>query len=166
MDTTNIVYYMGASMCILAISRLFGVQIEPIYIICYSIAGLIFLLHEIWHIFHVTFNKMDGKNVKRSFIHRRSVKFFKNKRSGEIFIYSSMLAIFFIPHLTFIEDLIDEFIATVSDFISLFALGLTLVTISIKQLKPASDEELREHLIDLPKDEEISCNVDNKSKRG
>lgn len=155
MDTTNIVYYMGASFIILAILR-FMVQIEPIFILCYSLAGLIFLFHE-------KFNGMTGKNVKRSFMHRKSSKFFKNKRSGEIFIYASMLAILFLSHVPQMRNLKTETITTLSDFMSLFALGLTLVAIGFKQMKPADEEQVRRHLIELPDDREALKQDETKS---
>ncbi|TQR33952.1 hypothetical protein [Brevibacillus brevis] len=162
MDTTNIVYYMGASFIILALLR-FMVQIEPIFILCYSFAGLIFLFHEIWYIFHEMFNGMTGKNIKRSFMHRKSSKFFKNKRSGEIFIYGSMLAILFLPHVPYMKNMKAETITTLCDFMSLFALGLTLVAIGFKQMKPADEEQVKRHLIELPDSREALDQDETKS---
>ncbi|MED1667044.1 hypothetical protein [Brevibacillus laterosporus] len=49
---------------------------------------------------------------------------------------------------------------------SLFALGLTLVAISFKQLKPAAEASVRKHLIDLPDDREASHEKENTYKSG
>lgn|GEM_PF-4653752 len=152
MEASGIVYYMGASYVILAFFKLFGFEIDPIYIFCASIAALFFLLHDFWEFMHFTLHKIKGKNIKRFVFHNKVSKFFLSKKPSDLLTYFAVMSLILLPHIPWLKKMPHHKMSLLSDFTSLLALGLTMVLIGFKQLK-ADSETVKKNLISIDDNE-------------
>lgn len=148
MNAVNMVFYMGVAFVLLAIFKLFGVDIEPAYLFCVSISALIFLIHDYWEFMNKSLTVLKGKNIKRSMIHQPLARLFLNKKASEQLTYLAMITIIVVPHIPFVKNVPKEVISRWSDFMTLFALGLTIALIGIKQSK-ADAEEISDYIIPI-----------------